>query len=227
MATLELQESAVGAPNTGSHTLAAASIDSRPVLVRRPSPSSLPPPPGPTSTSRALTRPRERQVAAVGSRVDLLDENCKLVQALPLEHAFPGRSGDDLVEAVAVDSSSGQVRPALDELTPGSADMARADRRSVKPPRRRVGDRPRRELEGPFELRRLARRARPRLCPRCVLTHVARRLSELTSACGRSHRRCGRRRLAVVARPARCAAYLDQDRLLPVRGSRVTLRPRR
>ncbi|KPV72243.1 uncharacterized protein RHOBADRAFT_56056 [Rhodotorula graminis WP1] len=80
MATLELHESAVGAPNHGSHTLAAAVLDSRPVLV-----------------------------AAVGARVDLLDENCKLVHALPLEHAFPGRTGDDQVEAVAVDGPSAQI----------------------------------------------------------------------------------------------------------------------
>ncbi|GAA6056051.1 hypothetical protein JCM3770_007000 [Rhodotorula araucariae] len=80
MATLELVESAVGAPNDGPHTLAAASIDSRPLLV-----------------------------AAVGTRVDLLDEACKLVQALPLEHAFPGRAGSEQVDAVAVDASSGQI----------------------------------------------------------------------------------------------------------------------
>lgn len=111
MATLELQESAVGAPNYGSHTLAAALLDSRPVLVRPRSSSSLPPPPDSSSPRQLADSPLGQQVAAVRARVDLLDENCKLVQALPLEHAFPGRTGDDQVEAVAVDGSSSQVRP--------------------------------------------------------------------------------------------------------------------
>jgi len=137
MATLELQESAVGAPNYGSHTLAAALLDTRPVLVRPRSSSSLPPPPDSSSPRQLANSPLGQQVAAVGARVDLLDENCKLVQALPLEHAFPGRTGDDQVEAVAVDGSSSQVRPLTHsqslrtELTPRSPRRSQLSRAAV------------------------------------------------------------------------------------------------
>ncbi|GAA6017280.1 hypothetical protein JCM10207_003677 [Rhodosporidiobolus poonsookiae] len=80
MPSLVLAQSALAAPNAGPHTLAAATLAGKPLLV-----------------------------AAVGARVDLLDENCKLVQGLPLEHAFPGQAGDAKVDAVALDPSSGQI----------------------------------------------------------------------------------------------------------------------
>ncbi|GAA5871377.1 hypothetical protein JCM8547_002650 [Rhodosporidiobolus lusitaniae] len=80
MPSLMLSESCPGAPNTGTHTLAAAVFQGKPVLV-----------------------------AAVGDRVDLLDENCNLVQGLPLQDAFPPREEGTKVEAVAVDISAGQI----------------------------------------------------------------------------------------------------------------------
>ncbi|BGO90977.1 hypothetical protein NBRC10512_002265 [Rhodotorula toruloides] len=80
MPSLVLQESAVGAPENGPHSVAAALLDHKPVLV-----------------------------AAVGDRVDLLDEGCKLVQGLLLEEAFPGQAGEGKVDAVAVDVSSGRI----------------------------------------------------------------------------------------------------------------------
>ncbi|GAA5906755.1 hypothetical protein JCM6882_003293 [Rhodosporidiobolus microsporus] len=80
MPSLVLAESAVAAPNAGSHTLTAVTLDGKPVLV-----------------------------AAAGARVDLLDANCSLVQGLPLEHAFPGQAEGAKVDAVAVDVSSGRI----------------------------------------------------------------------------------------------------------------------
>ncbi|GAA5841848.1 hypothetical protein JCM11251_005402 [Rhodosporidiobolus azoricus] len=80
MPSLVLAESAVAAPNVGSHTLTAAVLDARPLLV-----------------------------AAAGARVDLLDESCSLVQSLPLEEAFPGQRDDAKVDAVAVDVTTGRI----------------------------------------------------------------------------------------------------------------------
>ncbi|GAA5977711.1 hypothetical protein JCM11641_001385 [Rhodosporidiobolus odoratus] len=84
MPSLILNESAIAGPNTGSHTLVSATLDYKPVLV-----------------------------SAAGHRIDLIDENCNLVQSIHFKAAFSGLEDDAKVEAVAVDGSEGRVAAVL------------------------------------------------------------------------------------------------------------------
>ncbi|GAA5953165.1 hypothetical protein JCM10213_003434 [Rhodosporidiobolus nylandii] len=80
MPSLVLAEAAVAAPNTGTHTLAAAVLAGKPLLV-----------------------------AATGARVSLLDEECRLVRELSFEEAFGGVAEGSRVKAVAMDVAAGRI----------------------------------------------------------------------------------------------------------------------